>query len=363
MALAMGLALCAGVLAPPASALADMVPLAVDPLRQEHLDTCNPEPSNIYMGPLHTGQVAFHGFNDGLISSKYWLCEAEIIIVGAQAVNATPHYPAHTTPKGWYWTSGRSAGGIDFSYAYTAWTQKDTPAETGWTHFSVSNSSGYDSYYSVAITEGLYPSVSDAVNPPGPLLPGWFDVDAIVVNALPPPLGPPNPELGCHVAMAGGTLLINAGISGDFDGDGDVDADDIDLLADAIRLGLINPMYDLSGAGEDGTPDGFIDLNDLDYLVHQLVETTIGVGSEYGDFNLDGIIDTTDLTRLATYYGPGDTWAKGNANRNIDLITDTTDLTILATYYGFGVPDVVPEPATLSLLALGACLPLLRKRR
>jgi len=206
---AVALALCLPVLVAPASALADMVPLAVDALRQEHLDTCNPDSSNIYMGPLHSGQIARHGFNDGLNSTKYWLVEAETIIVGAQAVGATANFPAYTTPKGWYWTSGQSTGGVDFSYAYIAWLQKDVPTETGWTHFSVSNSSGYDSYYSVAITEGLYPSVSDDVNTPSSL-PGWFNIDSIILNALVPPLGPPNPEAGCKVMMAGGTLLIDA---------------------------------------------------------------------------------------------------------------------------------------------------------
>ncbi len=122
---------------------------------------------------------------------------------------------------------------------------------------------------------------------------------------------------------------------GDFDIDGDVDADDIDALADAVRLGLTGPMYDLSGPGEDGAPDGVIDVNDLDYLVHKLVETTIGVGTEYGDFNLDGEIELGDLTRLGTFYGVGDKWSEGNANRNVDLLIELGDLTILGTYYGF----------------------------
>ena len=192
----------------PASVVADLVPLAIDPLRQEHLDTCNPDNSNIYRGPLHTGQIAFHGFNDGLNSSKYWLCEAEIILVGEQAVGATPHYPAYTTPKGWYWTAGQSVGGIDWSYAYTAWTQKDTPFETGWTSYAVRNSSGYDTYYSIAITEGLYPTVSDDVNTPA-FLPGWFDVDQIIANAQLPPLGPPEPERCVAVGMVGGHLFVS----------------------------------------------------------------------------------------------------------------------------------------------------------
>jgi len=155
-----------------------------------------------------------------------------------------------------------------------------------------------------------------------------------------------------------------AGPVGDFNGDHAVTGDDIDALADFIRSGsAYDSTYNVSGPGDDGQADGNVDTADLDYLVHFLVETAIGEGTEYGDFNLDGIIDTTDLTRLATDYGPGDTWAKGNANRHIDLTTDTTDLTILATYYGFGEPDTIPEPATLSLLALGACLPLFRRKR
>ena len=69
------------------------------------------------------------------------------------------------------------------------------------------------------------------------------------------------------------------------------------------------------------------------------------------------------LTRLATYFGPGTTWAEGNANRNIDLMIDTTDLTILGTYFGFDASvDVIPEPASASLLLLGA-LAVLRRRR
>ena len=152
--------------------------------------------------------------------------------------------------------------------------------------------------------------------------------------------------------------------AGDFDGSGVVDADDIDALADLIRLAMpYHAFYDLTGPGENGLADGVVDANDLDYLVHQLVETAVGLGSEYGDFNLDGLVDTTDLTRLATNFSAGSTWGEGNANGYLDLMIDNTDLTILATYYGFGVSaDVIPEPATLGLLALAGAA-LLRRRK
>jgi len=156
-----------------------------------------------------------------------------------------------------------------------------------------------------------------------------------------------------------------AGLPGDFDDDGDVDDADIDALCDFIRGGLpYDALYDVSGPGEDGVPDGFVDTNDLNYHVHALVQTSVGNGTEYGDFNLDGKVDTTDLTRLATNYGADDwKWDDGNANRHLDTDIDNTDLTILATFYGFGEPDTVPEPATAGLLLTGALVALRRRRR
>ena len=149
------------------------------------------------------------------------------------------------------------------------------------------------------------------------------------------------------------------GAPGDFDNDGDIDSDDIGLLcANLTGSGVPagDPKYDLDG-------DGDADSADMDMLIHDLVEITggDGTGTEYGDFDLDGDIDTTDLTILATNYGVGTTWLEGNAN--CDLVIDTTDLTILATNFGFLASGAVPEPVTLSLLALGAPGLLAMRRR
>ena len=147
-------------------------------------------------------------------------------------------------------------------------------------------------------------------------------------------------------------------LPGDFDDDGDIDSDDIGLLC-ANLTGPGNPAgdpkYDLDG-------DGDADQADMDMLIHDLVEITggDGTGTEYGDFDLDGDIDTTDLTILATNYGVGTTWAQGNAN--CDLVIDTTDLTIMATNFGFVASGAVPEPATLFVMGCGA-VGLLRRRR
>ncbi len=160
---------------------------------------------------------------------------------------------------------------------------------------------------------------------------------------------------------------------GDLDQDGDIDADDIDLMGDYIRTGIAptTANYDLSDDGATGGTDGSVTILDLDYLVRFLVETSAVdgdgnpiFGTQYGDFNLDGEIELGDLTRLGTYYGVGDTWAEGNANPHLDEDIELGDLTILGTYYGAsnGGVDAIPEPMTLSLLAVGAAALLGRRK-
>ncbi|HDZ21187.1 MAG TPA: PEP-CTERM sorting domain-containing protein [Phycisphaerae bacterium] len=159
------------------------------------------------------------------------------------------------------------------------------------------------------------------------------DPFAMRINVLPPPLG----------------------IPGDFDGDGDVDADDIDILC--ANMGGDPATYDVD-------EDGDVDEDDMIVLIETLVELTDGVrvGTKRGDFNLDGFVDGTDLALMKTAFGqPSMTYADGNAN--CDAFVDGTDLAILKTNFGFIADPAggVPEPATLSLLALGG-MALLRRR-
>ena len=114
---------------------------------------------------------------------------------------------------------------------------------------------------------------------------------------------------------------------GDVDCSGVVDAGDIDMLfAGFGDAGMIDPLADLDN-------DGDADTADVDLLVHGVLS------SEYGDANLLGQVDTTDLTIVATNFGASVGWAGGDFNG--DGLVNTTDLTILATNFGFvaGPPE------------------------
>jgi hypothetical protein len=142
-------------------------------------------------------------------------------------------------------------------------------------------------------------------------------------------------------------------LRGDFDGDGDIDADDVDILM--ANLGGDPGEFDL-------TDDGVVDQDDVDEWVFNIVPIGENIGTVYGDFNLDGEVNAGDLALLATNYGTVGDWGWATGDGNGDGNVDAGDLAMLATNYGT-VVHPVPEPVTLSLLAVGGAALLRRRSR
>jgi hypothetical protein len=142
---------------------------------------------------------------------------------------------------------------------------------------------------------------------------------------------------------------------GDFDGDDVIDATDIDALGAAIQAGSSDAEFDMDG-------DGDVDSDDFAFHVHNLVDTALGIGTgtEFGDFNLDGMVGILDLGLLGDGYNQSLGWANGDANG--DGVVGILDLGQLGDNYGYD-GSAIPEPATMSLLGLGAVAILRRRSR
>lgn len=77
-----------------------------------------------------------------------------------------------------------------------------------------------------------------------------------------------------------------------------------------------------------------------------------------GDTDLDDDVDWADYQHLEAGYGSGTTWFEGNFDGDTDV--DWADYQKLEEH--FGETQYNPEPATLTLVALGAVSLVLRKR-
>ncbi len=143
-------------------------------------------------------------------------------------------------------------------------------------------------------------------------------------------------------------------LAGDFNGDGQLDAQDIDLLHAAIRTQSPDPQFDLNDDGQ---------LNDKDssVLVHDLLLTS------YGDTNLDGVFESSDLVSVLQMGQYEDAivgnsgWEQGDWSGDGDF--DSGDLVLSMTdgcYESCVGPRMavasVPEPATAILGSMAALL-------
>ncbi|MEM8677740.1 MAG: hypothetical protein AAGF97_00165 [Planctomycetota bacterium] len=110
---------------------------------------------------------------------------------------------------------------------------------------------------------------------------------------------------------------------GDFDRDGDLDGQDLDLLITQIAIGPADP------ATFDLTDDGLVDLADRDQWLALAGALNLTSGNAYrlGDANLDGVVDGQDFVRWNSHkFTSAAEWTKGDFNA--DGVVDGQDFII-----------------------------------
>ncbi len=149
-----------------------------------------------------------------------------------------------------------------------------------------------------------------------------------------------------------------SGVAGDFDGDGLLTANDIDLLSTAVRENSMESRYDVNS-------DGAVDQLDRIYWVDDLKKTY------FGDANLDGVFTTDDLVSVfvAGEYEDGvagnSTWATGDWDGDTEF--DSADFVAAFSAGGYELGpreavSAVPEPSSVLMLSSALLLLGLRRR-
>ena len=131
-------------------------------------------------------------------------------------------------------------------------------------------------------------------------------------------------------------------ILGDFDDDGLLSPQDIDLLSNQFGVTPIDAVFDVNS-------DGVVDLADHRHWV----ESEDYANTFIGDTNLDGTVNFPDFLALSGGFGQSGGWAEGDMDGNGQV--EFPDFLELSANFGKASVAVssVPEPSSLYLLSLG----------
>ena len=201
------------------------------------------------------------------------------------------------------------------------------------------------------LTEALTPACADCGTGGGPST----DID-------------PNPDAfyfwdDIHISRQGNQLIAGEvyrqffALPGDFDLDGLVDANDVELLGESIHSDPHDLRFDV-------TNDQQVNPDDLAVWVKEIK------GTWFGDANLDGEFNTSDLIGVfqAGKFETLESATWGEGDWNADGRFGTGDLIAAFQDGGFELEPVqqvaaVPEPNPLILLLIGSLFTLVRKQR
>ncbi len=137
---------------------------------------------------------------------------------------------------------------------------------------------------------------------------------------------------------------LEAGTEGDFNGNGELDAEDMDLLTQAVIAGNDPPEFDLN-------EDQLVNRADREVWVQDLSNTY------FGDSNLDGEFNSSDLVTVfaaGKYEVDADAgWADGDWGGDVRF--DSGDLVVAFAEGGYELgprqaANAVPEPTSLLML-------------
>ena len=153
--------------------------------------------------------------------------------------------------------------------------------------------------------------------------------------------------------------LLGGAHPGDFNGDGVLGIDDLNLISSEIALGGTDPRYDVDQSG-------VVDLADRQHWVTDMKRTWIG------DSNLDGVFDSADLIAIfsADEYEDGiaqnSSWSTGDWNGDGEF--DSSDLIAAFNEGGYeagrrSAVSAVPEPSSVVLLACSVLVLSCRRSR
>ncbi len=161
----------------------------------------------------------------------------------------------------------------------------------------------------------------------------------------------------------------------DFDGDGSVNASDIDRLASGSRE--LDMATDVDGDGAVNLYDGapvhpMLDLNmDQDVSFRPSLGSSdpfdsddllAAIGTTYGDANLDGNVNGADFVIWNTFkFQTGTGWSQGDFNG--DGITNGQDFVIWNSNNGYSADLIVPVPESASNLYLTCLVAILILRK